>query len=57
MRNKIVDLREIMSELAPGYLVLSETKLDDSFSSTQFSIPDYKIWARRDVNKNGGSNL
>ena len=54
MRNKIIDLGDIMSYLSPDYLVLSETKLDDSFLLAQFSIPDYKIRARRDRHKNGG---
>ena len=36
-----------MSYLSPDYLVLSEMKLDDSFPSAQFNIPDYKIRARR----------
>ena len=43
LRNKIIDLREILSSLSPDYLVLSKTKLDDSFPSAQFSIPDYEI--------------
>ena len=43
-----------MSYLSPDYLVLSETKLDDSFPSAQFSIPDYEIRARRNRHKNGG---
>ena len=54
LRNKILDLGEIMSSLSPDYLVLSETKLDDSFASAQFIILDYKIWARRDRHKNEG---
>ena len=51
LRNKIIDVGDIMSYLSPDYLVLSETKLDDSFLSAQFSIPDYKIRARRDRQK------
>ena len=43
-----------MSYLSPDYLVPSETKLDDSFPSAQFSIPDYEIRARRDRHKNVG---
>ena len=54
LRNKIIDLGDIMSYLSPDYLVLSETKLDDSFPSAQFSIPDYEIRARSDGHKNGG---
>ena len=42
-RNKIIDLGEITSYLSPDYPVLSETKLDDSFPSAEFSIPDYEI--------------
>ena len=44
-----------MRFVSPDYLVLSESKLDDSFSSIQFIIPDYKIQARRDRHKNLGS--
>ena len=54
LRNKIIDLGEIMSYLSSDYLVLSETKLDDSFPSAQFSILDHRIRARRDRHKNGG---
>ena len=43
-----------MCYLSPDYLVLRETKLDDSFPSAPFSIPDYEIKARRDRHKNGG---
>ena len=55
LRNKIIDVGDIMSYLSPDYLVLSETKLDDSFPSAQFSIPDYEIRTRPDRHKNGGS--
>ena len=54
LRNKITDLRETMSYLCPDYLVLSKTKLDDSFPLPQFSMPDYEIQARRDKHKNEG---
>ena len=36
------------------YLVLSETKLDDSFPLAQFNLPNYEIRARRDRDKVGG---
>ena len=36
------------------YFVLSETKIDSSFSSPQFAIDNYEIKARRDRNYNGG---
>ena len=54
LRNKITDLGAIISYLSPDYLVLSETKLDDSFPLAQFSVPDYEIRDRRDRHKNGG---
>ena len=54
MRNKVIDLKEIVGYLSPDYLVLSETKLDDSFPSAQFNLPNYEIRARRDRDKNGG---
>ena len=43
-----------MSHFSPDYLLLKEMKLDDSFPSAQFSIPDYKIRVRHDRHKNGG---
>ena len=44
-----------MSYLSWGYLVLSKAKLNNSFPSAQFSIPDYEIRVRRDKrNKNEG---
>ena len=36
LRHKIVDLREIILELSPDCLVLSETKIDQSFPTAQF---------------------
>ena len=54
LRNKVIDLKEIVGYLSPDYLVLSETKLDDSFPSAQFNLPNYEIRARRDRDKNGG---
>ena len=38
LRNKTVDLREIILELSLDYLVLSKTKIDQSFPRTQFYI-------------------
>ena len=54
LRNKIIDLREAVRELSLDYFVLSETKLDDSFPSAQFTIGDYEIRGRKDRNKHGG---
>ena len=46
LRNKIVDLREIILELSLHYLVLSETKIDQSFPTSQFYIKGYELRAR-----------
>ena len=54
LRNKIIDLREVIRALSLDYFVLSETKLDDSFPSAQFKIDDYEIRGRKDRNKHGG---
>ena len=55
LRNKIVDFREIISELSLDYLVLSETKMDQSFPAAQFYIKGYEVRrARRDRDKHGG---
>ena len=40
--------------MSPDYLVLSLTKLDHSFPSAQFNLPNYEIRVRRDRDKNGG---
>ena len=52
MRNKVIDLKEILGYLSPNYLVLSKSKLDNSFPSAQFSLPNYEIRTRRDRDKN-----
>ena len=46
LRNKIVDLREIIC-----YLVLSETKIDQSFPKVQFYIKGYEVKARRNSDR------
>ena len=54
MRNKIVDLKEIILELLLDCFVLSETKIDESFPTAQFYIKVYEVRARRDIDKHGG---
>ena len=54
LRNKVIDLQEIVGYLLPHYLVLSETKLDNSFPLAQFNLPNYEIRTRCDRDKNGG---
>ena len=43
LRNKVIDLKEIVGYLLPDYLVLSEAKLDDSFPLAQFNLPKMKF--------------
>ena len=53
LRNKIIDLTEVIRESSLDYFVLSET-IDDSFPSAQFTIDDYEIQGSKDRNKHGG---
>ena len=50
LRNKIIDVRII-------HFVLSETKVDKSFPTSQFHLSGYQIRARKDRNKYGGGLL
>ena len=54
LRSKIVDLREIILELSFYYLVLSETKIDQSFHTAQFYMKGYEVRARMDRDKHMG---
>ena len=54
LRNKIIDVREILTKFSPDYFVFAETKIDQSFPSAQFSIDNYEIRNRKDRDKNGG---
>ena len=54
LRNKIIDVQEVIGKLSLDYFVISETKLNKSFPSTQFNISNYEIRNRRDRAKNGG---
>ncbi|XP_057308019.1 uncharacterized protein LOC130645912 [Hydractinia symbiolongicarpus] len=54
LRNKIVDVREVVTKISPDYFVLAETKLNLEFPSAQFDIENYEIRNRRDRDKNGG---
>ena len=53
LRNKITDLRVIMKTLSLDYLILSETKIDESFPTSQFNVEGYEIRVRRDRDKFG----
>ena len=54
LRNKVIELGVILKDLPLKYLVISETKLDDSFPNAQFKINGYEARTRRDRNKHGG---
>ena len=54
VRNKIADLQIIIQNILLDYLVLSETKLDESFPNAQFKPDGYEIRARQDRDKYGG---
>ena len=43
LRNKVID-----------YMVISETKLDESFPNSQFKLNGYEVRAIRDRHKHGG---
>ena len=54
LRNKIIDVREVIGKVSLDYFVISETKLDESFLFAQFNISNYENRNRRDRDKNGG---
>jgi hypothetical protein len=56
LRNKFFEVYEILSDELIDVFGLSETKLDPSFMSSQFSIPDYTMH-RADRNSHGGGIL
>ena len=43
----------MMSGISLDYFVVTETKLESSFPSSQFHINNYEVRARRDRDKNG----
>ena len=43
-------MRIILQDLQLNYFVLSETKLDKSFPTSQFHLNGYKIRSRKDRN-------
>ena len=57
LRSKITDLRVIMKTLSLDYLILSKTKIDESFPTAQFNVEGYEIRARRDRDKYGGGQI
>ena len=43
LRNKIIDLREIVKYLELDYFVISKTKINESFPSQQFAVDNFEI--------------
>ena len=56
LRNKFFEIYEILSNELIDVFGLTETKLDSSFTSTQFNVPDYTMH-RADRNSHGGGIL
>ena len=54
MRNKVINLGVILKDLPPDYLLISETKLYESFPNAQFKPNGYEVRARRDRHKHEG---
>ena len=53
-RDRVIDLEEILKDLPLDYLVISETKLDETFPNAQFKLIGYEVRKRRDRHKIGG---
>ena len=53
LRNKIIDVREMIGRLQLDYFARSETKLGSSFPSAKLHIGEYEISNRRDRDKSG----
>lgn len=56
VQNKFSEIHEMLQEKLTDCLILSETKLDNSYPMTQFQINGYRL-LRRDRTKNGGGLL
>ena len=50
----MANLQILIQNIPLDYLVLSETKLDESFPNAQFNLDGYEIRARRERDKDGG---
>ena len=52
-RNKIIHIREALKRTPVDILGIAESKIDDSFPDSQFTIDGYRLF-RRDRNDKGG---
>ena len=58
LRNKIINLRDIVAKVRIDILCVDETKLDESFPDSQFLIENYQFpLFRRDRNSKGGGKI
>ena len=57
VRNKFCELKELITTSSLDIVVISETKIDYTFPTSQFQIPGYKTPYREDRNANGGGLL
>lgn len=53
-RNKIIDIRSIITKCLPDVFVVGETKLDSTFTNAQFFIENYFQPERSDVSSRSG---
>ena len=54
LRNKIIDIKEIVSKTLPDVLVLAETKIDKNYKDAQFFIEKYYQPTRKDFTATSG---
>ena len=54
MRNKVIDLEEILKDLHLEYVVTNKTKLDESLPNVQFKLNGYEVRARTNRHTYGG---
>ena len=56
LRYKFDEIKEVLTDNIVDLLIISETKLDESFNDNLFSVDGYKV-QRRDRNQYGGAYL
>ena len=57
IRNKFCELKDLITSSSLDIVVLSETKIDNTFPISQFQIPGYKAPYREGRNAHGGGLL
>ena len=57
MRNKVIDLEEILKDLHLEYVVTNKTKLVESLPNVQFKLNGYEVRARTNRHTYGGGLL